>query len=941
VTSTGAIVTSAYVSLAYTSSDWYMNLNGGGIQVTPDGTWELGLQPNTDVWLQVKVPATATGQVFCGVPNGGNFTLVAASGAYPSQYCDASYKFNIGTTARRNVQLHLPVMGVISGHVTGTDGSTAKASEVCVTAYKSGFDASSWYAQSAGSSCTDESGNYQLGVTFDSNPANNAALVTKYRLQFNSAGNTSPYKSKWYSGSGSTDSYVTASDISITSSSPNATADLVLPIGKTISGRITDTSGNPVAGANVIAMSYANTATGPIGTRGSLSTEDGTFTISGLDPGTYSVKASHPDYGSRWLGGPNSTDAQSFTIQANDVGASNKNISLAPGYSIGGLLGTSDGGSTPVCASAYRVSSNDMTWGEFVQSTCFSAPGGWNIKGLQPGQYKVRFDIRDGDYKSQFFGGTTDFFQADLISVNQSNVVGKDIVFQATKSIVYKLVNEDATAVTNACINAYKIDTGASQNRMWQGMTCANSAGSYKIRGIDPGDYVVQVTTQGTDYRPGYYSINGKLTSSDAASFFNVATSDNVKDLGTTTLYKGPRIDATLNYNSTPVANVCVNAILVVDDYSWGTYSGTSCSGRDGKVSLRGLVEGTYRLQVSPNSEYRGGWINASGAITGNMAAAVKKVIQNTNIDIGGVALTAGAKSTGKVLYDGVGVPMVCVQAIRNDGTDWGTYENSTCTSNNGEFVLTGLDPASSYWFRIYASAGDFKQGYVNGSHRVQTSRTGIPALTNSAEISLGEIQLSTAPSIKGTMVSGTEKSPEANVCISAIDAVTNSWVSSSCTSSSGKFALRGLDAGGTYKLNWWTQNKLLTNGWYKEQVVPSQTSSMSDATVISVPSDGVSGLEIRMRNGAIITGSVPTGICVAAWRYPLSDSANRTNADAIACGNDSGRFELKGLLETLNSSRVDYYLEAFKKDGSATTQVSPSGNDPVHTGDDITVSAS
>ena len=941
VTSSNANITSALVSLSNAASDWYMSLNGAGGQVTPDGTWEMGLPPSSEVWLQVKVPATATGQVFCGVPDGETFTLVPALGNYPAQYCDASYKFNFGSLARHDVRLQLPVMGLISGQVTGTDGSIAKDSEVCVTAYKSGADATNWYSQSAGSSCTNASGQFELGVPFDSNPANNPSLVTKYRLQFNAAGGSSPYKSKWYSTNGVTDSYLTATDVAITASAKTVTADLALPVGKTISGVVATSTGEPISNANVIAMSYSNSSIGPIGVRSVLSGSDGRFLVAGLEPGTYSIKASHPDFSSTWLGGTDAISAQTFTIQTNETGAVGKNIVFSAGQSIGGSLSTSDGASTQVCASAYRVTDSDMGWGEVAQSSCFNAPGGWNLKGIQPGKYKIRFDIRDGDYKSQFLGNTTNYFETPILTVNQTSIVNQDITFSATKSIILQLVNEDATAVTTACVTAFKVDTASNSGRTWQGITCSNTSGKYKIRGLDSGDYIIQVTTQGTDYRPGFFSLTGKLMSIENASSISITNGEIIKDLGTTTLYKGPKLDMTLKYNSIIVPNVCVNAILVTDDFSWGSYAGSACSGRDGKLSLKGLLEGSYRLQISSTSDYRGGWITSIGSITGDISGAVKKVVSNTNLDIGNVSLTLGTKATGKVLYDGAGMGMICINAIRDNGSSWGVYENSACTTNSGDFTITGLDPNSAYRFRVFVGAGDFKQGYVNSLNLIQSSIAGIAPVSDLTEIALGEIQLSPAPSIKGTFVSGVESSPEANVCVSAIDAETNSWVTSSCSSTTGKFALRGLEANGTYRLNWWTQNKLLTSGWYRNQNGPTQTSSVQDATVISVPESGIQNLLIRMRNGAVITGTVPSGICVAVWKYPSTDATMRTNAEAIACGNSDGRFELRGLTEFSGTTRVDYYLEAFKKDGTSTTQTQPLGDVAVHTGDEVTVSAS
>jgi hypothetical protein len=930
-TSTGAPVTSALVSLSNSRNDWYMTLDGAGGAATPDGTWEMGLPQNKDVWLQVKVPATPTGQLFCGVKNGQSFTLVASLGTAPVQYCDESYRFNFGSSSQQDVRLQLPVMGLISGQVTGTDGSVARASEVCVTAYKSGSDAVNWYSQSAGSSCTNESGRFELGVPFDSNPQNIPSLVTKYRLQFNSGNSSSPYMSRWYATSSTTDSYASASDISVTSTTRNITANIALPIGKSISGTVRTSSGEPVAGASVTAMSYSNATTGPLGVRGALSGPDGSYRIGGIQTGTYSVKASHPDFGSQWLGGGNAETATRFAIQVSDSAITNKDFSLSPGKSISGALTTADGGTSQVCVAAYRVSESEAGWGEFTQSGCFTAPGGWSLRGLQSGNYKIRFDVRDGDYKSQFLGNTPDFSRATVVSVGESNISGQDITFGKTKSIVLKLVNDDAAAITSACIIAFKIDPTSFWGRTWQTMTCANTGGTYRLRGIEVADYVLQVTTQGTDYRPGYYSNSGKLSNSDNATSLSISSSDNLVDLGTTTLYRGPKIEMTMKFGAATVSNICVNAILIKNDFSWGEHAGSACAGSNGQLVLRGLVEGNYRIQVNSTNEYRGGWITSTGSISNDIQNARRVSVGSSNIDLANIAVVAGTKAIGRILFGGSGVGNVCINAIR----DTGIYENSVCSLNNGEFVLPGLDPTGSYRFRITSAMGDFKQGYLNNNGEIQNSLTGITARSSTSDIALGEIVLASAPSIKGTFISGVS-TPEPNVCVSAIESSTQSWVSSSCSSSSGAFALRGLESNGTYKLTWWTQNKSLSGGWYKNQSGPTQTSSFADASEITVPSGGVQNLMIRIRNGAIITGTTPDGICVAAWREPASNAVNRSNASAIACGDNLGRFELRGLTESVN-----YYLEAFRKDGSPVVQSSPGVNEAVQAGANVVVTAS
>ena len=187
-----------------------------------------------------------------------------------------------------------------------------------------------------------------------------------------------------------------------------------------------------------------------------------------------------------------------------------------------------------------------------------------------------------------------------------------------------------------------------------------------------------------------------------------------------------------------------------------------------------------------------------------------------------------------------------------------------------------------------------------------------------------------TAPSIKGTVYSGSESAgvKEANVCVSAFDANNFQWVASTCSAPNGTYALRGLTAGNSYKLSWWTQNPLLTPGWYKDKAAPTQVQNPSDATAIPIDSNGRSNVNLYLADGGKVFGTLTSGLCVAAWLQPFSDVANRTDASAVSCADDSNAFELRGLLPATN-----YFLQVFKRDGTSVTQTSPGINTAVQTG--------
>lgn len=938
LTDTNGKLASGIVSMSSRKEDWFWHLDGAGSSVTGDATWELGVQPNVDTWLQVKVPATVYGQVFCGVPSGNTFELVpatpAANVASPAA-CTQEQKITTGSTSVSNIALKLPEMGVLKGRVTGVDSSVAQTNEVCVTAYKTGGDASNWYSQGVGQACTDASGNYEISVPYDTNLTNNASLTTKYKLYFSASGANSPYKSRWYASASLTDSYLSADSLPITSAAKTQIIDVSLPVGKSIRGVARTTSGQPIVGARVTAMLYSDNFWGPMGVRGTVTGSDGSYFIGGLEPGRYTVQGSHPEYGTQWLGGGGRDSATEFTIASGDSGATGKDLAFSPGNTLSGTITLPGSDTAQVCVSAYKVSESTMGWGDITQTRCFVAPGNWSLNGIQPGDYKVRFDVRDGDYKSKFYGDTIDFSAATTITVGQSNFSDINTSLEPSKSISLKLMDGGGSGVTNVCVIAYKLDDSYWGGKRWYSQTCTSDSGKYKLRGIDPGDYKIEVITQGTDLRGGFYSEAGKLTTEAATSIVPVQASDTHLDLGVSTLYAGPLISLVLNSSGTPVPGVCVSAYRVIDTSGWGPFAGSACSASNGSLALRGLPEGTYQIQVNATGNHRGGWLTSGNTTSKNIGNARQITLSEAAITVGTVSLTVGSRAEGVIKMNGTGVPHICVNAFRDTGSGWGEYEGTSCTASTGAFSITGLDPTGNYRFQIQPNGGDFKQGFINNANEIQPTPNGVNTRQHSTRIDIGDVVITTAPSIKGTVVVG-EQTPEPNVCITAIELATNNWAASSCSLSNGKFALRGLTIDARYKLTWWTPNKNLMSGWYNSQSYISWTGTLSEASEIEVPQAGVNNLIIRMKSGSIITGTVSTGICVAAWTTPLSQASERTNASAYSCGNSEGRFELRGL-----AANTPYYVEAFKKDGTSVTQTSPSGNTVVNAGDDIVVTAS
>lgn len=927
--STASGIRTSNATLAFTpTTTCYFNLPHGYVaRPNEQGFWEIaGIDTNqSGLYLQVVTPP---GFAALGTCNPVYFAKRTSSGyeLIPSAdvaACGADCRFDLATTDLANVDLRLPVMGRISGTISGTSGPVG-AGEVCAIAYRDGANAMNSHSMRVGGNCTNSSGQYSIDLTYDN-----------YRLQFVAQPNTQ-WISEWWDNVSLSAGYGGSTLLCVKPAGANCstskTADPILAAGHSISGRLTDADGNAVVGVQVAAL-QRDPDMGFWSQFGYGSTDsNGNYTVMGLPSGTYTVSSNHPDHGQIWLGGTRES-AIAFSVTGNVTG---KNLAFPRGYSASGNIALQGESEARVCVSAFLVSDSGFGWGEHAGGNCFTAPGGWQIKGLKAGNYRFRFDAQTGNLRSTFLGGT-DYSQATVMPITNSNLTGVDITLAAGKTITGKITNGDA-GVPNVCVTAFKVSESEWSWGTWAGGSCTATNGEYQIRGIEAGTYRLRVEPpNSTDFAPGFLHSDGTpVRQMINASLVMVSANDATTVAPTQALQSSPKITGKVVDSGTDTAGICVDAIRKIDDYSWGEHSATSCTGPDGKISLRGLAAGQYRLRVNPQTgNYQSGWFRSGTTTTQDNSSASVVTVALTDVAIGNISLVSGKKVTGRITDGTNPVVGACVGALKDDGSTWGQWSGSGCTNFKGEFTIRGLDPTSSFWFRVDVWVGDFKPGFVASDGSTSSSTTGIASRPATADIALGDITLATAPSIKGTVTSG-ESTKEGNVCVTAMDAATMQWVTSTCSAPNGSFALRGLTPGSSYKLTWWTPNTLLVSGWYKQaNAGPTAVDNQADATPIEVTSAGVTGLAIRLANGGTISGSLTTDFCVAAWTEPETNASQRGDASAVTCAID-GKYELKGLKQN-----TDYFLQVFKKDGTAVTQTSPSVNSAVRTATTQNITAS
>ncbi|MGB8195454.1 MAG: Ig-like domain repeat protein [Acidimicrobiales bacterium] len=337
----------------------------GTATTTGDGTYEVDLSSGTYV---VEFDPTCGGSVSSpdvGQYSGGVYSLGSAA------------QIIVDTVDEETANATLAASGSVSGTVTDAANPSGLAG-VCVTA----TDASDTIGAS-GTATTAPGGTYTISglapgsfqVFFD--PTCNGSMP-------------SPDFTQWYSNSSTEGG---ATPVTVSSGNTTTSINAALESDGSISGTVTDAA-NPGGFAGVCVI--ANSATGGSGTGTATSAGNGTYSISGLPPDSYTVEFDPSCQGTvsttaivQWYSGATKEVNATPVVVASGTATTNINASLSVDGSISGTITDAfhPGGLNDVCVAA--VSSDG---GSGSGSTATGANGTYTVTGLAPDTYTVNFD---------------------------------------------------------------------------------------------------------------------------------------------------------------------------------------------------------------------------------------------------------------------------------------------------------------------------------------------------------------------------------------------------------------------------------------------------------------------------------------------------------------------------------------------------------------------
>lgn len=651
-------------------------------------------------------------------------------------------------------------------------------------------------------------------------------------------------------------------------------ADIVMVRPGSIAGTVTD--GETGSGiAEIVVVAYHD-ASGDWAAS-TMTDARGAYHLGQLREGAYRVMFDgrgilHSRYLNQWYDGKESWEAATKVTVLASKTTTGINATMVKGGSISGTVSDS---MTGAGIAGVQVAAVDSTSGTWARSSTTDSSGRYTIPGLPGGDYRIYFSEYLLGYEGQWFNQKTGMTCADIVHIAQAEEkTGIDALLVRNGSISGRVSEEGSgAALGNAVVLAEEDGTG----RAYSALTLSD--GSYSIRGLPAGSYIVRFSLSGYVSRrystspdpdrptPVQVADGRELVGIDASLARGSSISGRVRDLATGADLEGVGVFAYGQDDGAPASQALTDAA--------------------GSYTLGGLKSGTYTVMFSRDG-YLAEWYRSSRSRAEAVPVAVTTV-GTAGID---ALLEKGGSVSGKVTDDASGSGIAFVRVTAYD-TATGTQAATTTTDFTGSYLLKGL-PTGIYTIQ-FIGQWSAMGSYLNSWYKDAPTMRDASPLSVSAPHELTGIDgtLAKGGSIAGRIATNSCPAPEA-VQVNAHDASTGEVVSSSWTSPgySPTFLITGLPSG-NYRIEFDPLESGFIRQWYKNG------GDAGKATVISISGpEQITGIDALLLSGG---GSISGTVTDAAHKGIPHVEVNLYNAFTQALvgtthTDRNGSYVLKGL---------------------------------------------
>ncbi|MEM1448013.1 MAG: carboxypeptidase-like regulatory domain-containing protein [Planctomycetota bacterium] len=520
------------------------------------------------------------------------------------------------------------------------------------------------------------------------------------------------------------DDYLDA-DVSVTVVEGAATRDVVVSLrrGATVRGVVVDSAGEPVAGAQVTTerlvkrsfdfmederksieddlavrgrrrqnrpppvgfLRYA-AALGLMGTSVVTSEPDGSFELTGVEPGRQEILAFHRDF-------------RSATVPVDlKEGDENPPVSVVMTQG-GGLKGrVRDRFGRPVVdatviAASPGLANASASSGDLHQART-NADGAYEMLHMEGGPYFLIATRGDEDLAPTSFLGTLNF---GLVSVPDDRVVTHDLVdTSAAACRVHGLVLRDGAPVDGGTLLALNLDAEGLLGVDFKAAPIEND-GRYEFEGLAPGEYQLTFEGRGRSVRGAMI-----LDVPDASELrYDVVLPDGsirgrIVDRSTGEPIPRARVTLTpLDRLEGPglLAQMLAGEVGVERERTDG----------EGRFRFDRLAEGSYRIGVEQARRQVGDSIVEYAP----MRSLTVDLGEDEDADVGDLELDPGVRVEG-VVRDETGAPIVGADVVASPKPLRRVRPRRATSNDEGRFVLNGLGPGK---WQITASSDEHAEG--------------------------------------------------------------------------------------------------------------------------------------------------------------------------------------------------------------------------------------
>ena len=674
------------------------------------------------------------------------------------------------------------------------------------------------------------------------------------------------------------------------------------PAGAATTGSITGTvvaasNSAPLGGICVEALQTG----GQIGSGDATTASDGTYTVTGLPAGTYTVSftsdagcGNTTDYEPQWYNEQSSAGSATPVTVTAGATTSNVNGSLLLVGTITGTVTAAQGGAalSGICVSATESSGPGFG---FTQT---ASDGTYSITGLVTGSYTVEFSVNGCGNSSnllpQWYNGASSASAATGVavvagsttpSINAAMVAGGAISGTVTASV-------GGAQIGGICVSVF-------QSGSTIGTATTTSNGSYTVGELPSGSYTVEFAPGCGDvgsYLPQWYNDQSSAGSANSVSVTDGSTTSGING----SLLPGGIVTGTVTaaVGGADLQGICVNA-----SQTGGSGTGSATTAANGTYTVDNLPTGTYTVEFSAGScgntgNYADQWYNSESSAAAANPVSVTAGSTTSSIN---AAMEPGATIEGTVTAANGGADLsgICVFATISGGTT----PVFASTGSNGAYSITGL-AAGSYTVEFTAACGNSgsyaDQWYNNASS--QSSATTVVVGAGATATGINAAMVLTG-SISGTVtISG--GGGLYLTCVTATENGGGAGYGSSLTSPSGAYTIGDLPAGtytvdfqycgssGTYAEQWYNDESSSGAANPVTVTAGATTPNINAAMVlISLPGAPTSVAATAANASAVVTWAAPSsngGSAISSYTVTAADSTTPATA-AQTCTWTSG----------------------------------------------------